>query len=72
MSGGVGKRMTSLREARLGMLAGRLASDSRALWVPYLRPAGLSVPTCLHTCLRTQCVKDFGLRWVWGCYACKL
>ena len=45
VSGGVGKRMTNLREARLGTLAGHLASDPRALWVPYLRPAGLRVAT---------------------------
>lgn len=38
-----GKTMTSLKEARLGTLAGHHSLDPSALWVPYLRPPGLCV-----------------------------
>lgn len=53
VSGGVGKRMTSLREARLRTLAGHLASDSRA---PGSLISGLLCcvcQLCVHTCLPT-------------------
>lgn len=38
-----GKRMISLREARLGTLAGHHSLYPSFLWVPYLRPTGLCV-----------------------------
>lgn len=53
VSGGVAKRMTSLREARLGTLTRHLASDPRAPGSLISGLLGCVCQLCVHTCLRT-------------------